>query len=209
MATIGLSRPYVSKYTNVGSTVTRTGIGRMGKYTQMSITLNDAEENILYGDDGPAESDNSFSGGTVNVSTTELLPTIAVEVLGAVSEPVGTTPALTTKDASWIVYDDRQEAPYLSLGGIIKKKVDGALKWVAFVLEKIQFTTPGREATTQGKTVEWQVPTLSGTIMRSDAEKHPWYRESSLLDSEEDAEALLRSYLNITDTPPESEVSNA
>lgn len=199
MATIGLSRPYYAVYSNTGSTVTRSNGGVLGKYTEMSINLEDGADNVLYGDNGPAESDSTFAGGTFEMSTTELLPDTAVAILGVVKEAIGSTPALSTENASWIVYDDRQEAPYLSVGGIIKKKVNGALKWVAFVLEKIQFTTPGEEATTQGSTVEWQVPSLSATIMRSDAENHPWYRKSTLLDTEEDAETLLKSYLNITD----------
>lgn len=202
MATIGLSKPYVSRYTNEGSVVTRTGLGVLGKYTDINISPEGGGDNVLYGDNGPAESDNTFAGGTVTVGTTELLPSMATSILGVVEEAIGTTPALTTTDAKWIVYNDAQSAPYLSLGGILKKKVDGAVKWVAFVLEKIQFSTPSEEATTQGETVEWQTPSLEAVIMRSDAEGHPWKRMSTLLDSEADAEALLKAYLNITDPAP-------
>lgn len=199
MAGIGLSKPYYAKYTNVGTTVTRSGGGVMGKYTKINISLTGGDENILYGDNGPAESDNTFAGGTVSMGTTELLPSIAQDILGVSSVPVGESPPLSTKNATWNVYDDTQNIPYLSVGGVLKKKVDGAIKWVAFVLEKIQFTTPGLDATTQGKTIEWQTPTLDATILRSDAENHPWFRISSLLDSEEDGETLIKSYLNITD----------
>lgn len=201
MASIGLSKPYWAKYTNNGSTVTRTGGGVLGKYTELTMELNSEDDNILYGDNGPAESDNTFSGGTVTLGTTELLPEVGKEILGQSSVDVGSTPTLTTTGAKWYVDDDTQAAPYIAFGGILKKKVDGAVKWVAFVFEKVQFTTPGMEATTQGKTVEWKTPSLKATIMRSDAENHPWRRMSSLLDSEADAEALVKSYLNITDTP--------
>lgn len=204
MATIGLSKPFYAIYANNGSAVSYSNGGVLGKFTDLNIELDDADANILYGDNAPAESDTQFIGGTVDVSTTELLPTIAKIVLGLKSESVGAVTGLETQNATWNVFDDDQNAPYLGLGGIIKKKVDGAYKWVAFVLNKIQFKTPGETATTQGETVEWQVPTLSGTIMRSDAEKHAWYRQSSLLDTEADAELLIRSYLNITDTPPET-----
>lgn len=204
MATIGLSKPYFAKYSNDGTAVTHSAGGVMGKYTSLSISLTGSDENILYGDNGPAESDNTFGGGTATLGTTELIPTVAQEILGLTTQPVGETPALTTKGATWTVYDDTQEVPYVSVGGIVKKKVDGAIKWMAFVLEKIQFTTPGLEATTQGKTIEWKTPSLTANIMRSDAEGHPWFRTSSLLDSEADGEALVKAYLNITDTPNES-----
>lgn len=206
MATIGLSKPYYAKYSNNGSAVTRSGGGVLGKYTNLTVSLEGADDNILYGDNAPAESDNTFAGGTVTVGTTELLPTVAADILGTVSEAVGTTPPISTEGATWQVYNDNQQIPYLSLGGVLKKKVDGAIKWVAFILEKIQFNTPGLEATTQGETIEWQTPTLEGTIFRSDAENHPWYRMSSLLDSEADAETLVKAYLGITDpvTPANS-----
>lgn len=205
MATIGLSKPYYAVYNNDGDTVTRSNGGVMGKYTSLSISLDGGNDNVLYGDNGPAESDSTFSGGTATLGTTELMPDIAQAILGVAKETIGTTPALETKDAFWNVYNDDQAAPYLSVGGILKKKVDGAIKWVAFILEKVQFTTPGTEATTQGETIEWQTPELEATIMRSDAPKHPWFRQSSLLDSEADAEALVKSYLNITDTQPASQ----
>lgn len=213
MATIGLSKPYYAVYSNSGSTVTHSNGGVMGKYTSLSISLEGGNDNVLYGDNGPAESDNTFSGGTATLGTTELMPEIAQTILGVSKETIGTTPSLETKDAFWNVFDDNQNAPYISVGGILKKKVDGLIKWVAFVLEKVQFTTPGVEATTQGETIEWQTPELEATIMRSDAENHPWYRQSSLLDSEADAETLVKSYLNITDaqvaTPSAPEQSAA
>lgn len=202
MATIGLSRPFFALYNNEGNVVSYSGGGVLGKFTELNLSLDDADANILYGDNAPAESDTQFTGGTVEVTTTELLPEVAKVVLGTSQEAVTGIEGLTTQNVKWNVYDDDQNAPYLGLGGIIKKKVDGQYKWVAFVLTKIQFRTPGQKAVTQGETIEWQVPTLTGTIMRSDAEKHRWYQDSTLLDSEADAELLIRSYLNIPATPP-------
>lgn len=99
------------------------------------------------------------------------------------------------------MFDDDQEAPYVGLGGVIKKKVDGAVKWVAFVLNKIQFATPGISAVTQGETIEWQTQELTATILRSDAAKHPWFRISTHMDTEADAEAAVKKYLSITEGP--------
>lgn len=201
MAGIGLSFPCYAKYAWDGTKVTRTGGGVMGKATSLNITPNTSDANVLYGDNGPAESDNTFTGGTVTIGTTDLMPEVAQDVLGAVNVPIESSLGLETQDASWTVYDDDQLIPYISFGGVRKKMINGQIKWVAIVLEKIQLNTPAEEATTQGETIDWQTSELEGTILRSDEGTHPWKRVSSLLDSEEDAKKLLRSYLSITDTP--------
>ena len=56
MAKIGLSKPYFAKYSNTGETVTYSGGALMGKAVELSIELEGADDNILYADNGPAES---------------------------------------------------------------------------------------------------------------------------------------------------------
>lgn len=198
MATIGLSKPYYAKYSATGSTVTYSSGGLLGKYTELSIELDSGDANILYADNAAAESDQQFTGGTATVTTDDLRPETSVAVLGAKKETI-TSEEITTTTPQWIVFDDDQAAPYVGLGGVIKKKVDGAVKWVGFVLNKVQFSTPGISAVTQGETIEWQTQALTATIMRSDAAKHPWFRMTSLMDSEADAEAAVKQYLSIAD----------
>ena len=200
MAKIGLSKPYYAIYSNTGTTVTYSKGGVIGKYTEFSLELEDGDNNILYADNGPAESDNSFAGGTATVTTDDLIAERMLAILGLKKEAI-TEPALSTKDAYWLVFDDDQDTPYIGLGGIIKKKINNATKYQAFILTKIQFTNPGLEAVTQGETIEWQTQELSATIMRSDEAKARWFMISNELDSEEDAEKIIKAYLNITDTP--------
>lgn len=200
MAKIGLSKPYYAIYSNTGTTVTYSNGGVIGKYTEFSLELEDGDNNILYADNGPAESDNSFAGGTATVTTDDLIAERMLAILGLKKEAI-TTPELSTKDAYWLVFDDDQDTPYIGLGGIIKKKINNATKYQAFILTKIQFTNPGLEAVTQGETIEWQTQELSATIMRSDEAKARWFMISNELDSEEDAEKIIKAHLNITDTP--------
>ena len=200
MAKIGLSKPYYAIYSNTGTTVTYSNGGVIGKYTEFSLELEDGDNNILYADNGPAESDNSFAGGTATVTTDDLIAERMLAILGLKKEAI-TEPALSTKDAYWLVFDDDQDTPYIGLGGIIKKKINNATKYQAFILTKIQFTNPGLEAVTQGETIEWQTQELSATIMRSDEAKARWFMISNELDSEEDAEKIIKAHLNITDTP--------
>ena len=200
MAKIGLSKPYYAIYSNTGTTVTYSNGGVIGKYTEFSLELEDGDNNILYADNGPAESDNSFAGGTATVTTDDLIAEKMLAILGLKKEAI-TTPELSTKDAYWLVFDDDQDTPYIGLGGIIKKKINNATRYQAFILTKIQFTNPGLEAVTQGETIEWQTQELSATIMRSDEAKARWFMISNELDSEEDAEKIIKAHLNITDTP--------
>ena len=196
MATIGLSRPYYAKYNNNEGIVTYSDGGSMGKFTELSISLNEGGDNVLYADNGPAESDNQFSGGTASITTDDLRAELMAPVFGAKEEAINAE-GLSTTGAKWYVFDDDQITPDLGIGGIIKKKVGGAIKWVAFILVKTQFTTPGIVATTQGETITWQTQSLSAKIMRGDDEKHRWHMISSPLDSEEDAETIVKAYLNI------------
>lgn len=198
MANIGLSKPYIGTYVNTQGTVTYSARTVLGKFTNIDIALDSADDNILYADNGPAETDSQFSGGTVTITTDDLRPDAFKTALGLVEEAIATTIATTTPAPKWLVFNDNQNAPYFALGGIIKKKVDGAYKYQAFVLEKIKFKNPDLSVATQGETVEWQTPEIEAAILRSDAANHPWYRISTLLDSEEDAAAILEDYLKVT-----------
>lgn len=198
MALIGLSKPYIATYVNNNGTVTYSARTVLGKYTNLDLSLDSADENVLYADNGPAESDSQFSGGTVTVTTDDLLAAAFKTALGLTESAIATTVATTTPTPKWLVFDDSQNAPYFALGGIIKKRVNGSTKWVCFVLEKIKFRNPDLSIATQGETIEWQTPELEATILRSDASGHPWFRMSTELDSEEDAVAVLEDYMTVT-----------
>lgn len=197
MASIGLSKPYFAVYANSGSTVTYSNGGVLGKFTEMSIELEDGGDNILYADNAPAESDNQFAGGTVSISTDELRPAALTAALGLASETI-TAAGVTTEGAAWLVNNDNQQIPYLGIGGIAKKKVDGVVRYVGIVLDKVMLHNPNESLTTQGETIEWQTPTLEGTIFRSDKTTHDWKRVTTLLSTEAEAETAVKAYLNIT-----------
>ena len=110
MATIGLSKPYYALYQESGGTVTYSGGGLIGKATEMSLELEGADANILYADNGPAESDNQFAGGTLTISTDDLLPEPMLAILGLVEEEM-TLEEASTATPKWIVYNDDQASP--------------------------------------------------------------------------------------------------
>lgn len=197
MATIGLSKPFFAIYSENGGVVSYANGSVLGKYTALQLQLENASENILYADNGPAESDSGFAGGTFSVTTDDLRPDVTKAIFGLTEETISAQD-VTTTGAKWQVNDDDQVIPYLGVGGVLTKKVNGEVKYVAFVLEKVQFQNNGMDVTTQGETIEWQTSTLEGKLFRSDNAKHSWRRLSTLLDSEADAIAAVKGFLNIT-----------
>lgn len=196
MATIGLSKPYYAKYSNAGSVVTYSGGGVMGKAVEANIEIESSEDNNLYADNTIAETDKTFTGGTLTLTTDELSQEIAKVLLGVTETAITEITGVTDEDANELIWDDDQQTPYLGVGMIIKKMVGGVLKWRAVVLTKVMFNIPADAATTQGESIEWQTPELSGTIMRDDTPKHTWKTEATFT-TEAQAEAYIKDKLSI------------
>lgn len=197
MATIGLSKPYYAIYSATGSAVSYSDGGLLGKAVELSMELEGADANILYADNGPAESASQFAGGTLTITTDDLLPAPTAAILGLELQTI-TNEDITTATPKELVFGDAQVIPYVGFGVIVKKQQSNATKWMGIVYPKVQFANPGIEATTQGETIEWQTPELTATIMRDDTTSHVWCRHA-LLDSEADAEAYVKQLLGITE----------
>lgn len=197
MATIGLSKPYYAVYSAGSGTPTYASGGVMGKATQADIEIETTEDNNLYADNAIAETDRSFAGGTLTLSTDDLSQEVSKAILGLTEQALSDITGVTDEEVQELIYDDTQQTPYLGVGFIIKKKVNGVYKWRAVVLTKVMFAVPSDSATTQGETIEWQVPELSATIMRDDSATHVWKREATFT-TEAQAEAYIKDRLNIT-----------
>lgn len=197
MAVIGLSKPYYGIYSTTGNAVSYANGAVMGKATEANIEIDTTEDNNLYADNGIAETDRSFAGGTLTLSTDDLSQEVTKAILGLTEQAITGIDGVTDTTVKELVYDDTQTTPYLGVGFIVKKKVGGAYKWRAVVLTKVMFSVPADAATTQGESIEWQVPELSATIMRDDSETHMWKREATFT-TEAQAEAYIKARLNIT-----------
>lgn len=197
MAVIGLSKPYYGIYSATGNAVSYANGAVMGKATEANIEIDTTEDNNLYADNAIAETDRSFAGGTLTLSTDDLSQDVAKAILGLTENTITGIEGVTDTSVKELVYDDTQTTPYLGVGFIVKKKVGGAYKWRAVVLSKVMFSVPADAATTQGESIEWQVPELSATIMRDDSETHMWKREATFT-TEAQAEAYIKARLNIT-----------
>lgn len=197
MATIGLSKPFYAVYNNSSGTVTYTAGASMGKATEANIEIETSEDNNLYADNAIAETDRQFTGGTLTLSTDDLSQEVSKAILGLNEQALGEIDGVTDQSVKELIYDNTQVTPYLGIGFIIKKVVGGVTKWRGVMLAKIMFSIPSDAATTQGETIEWQVPTLTATIMRDDSATQVWKREATFT-TEAQAEAYIKNRLSIT-----------
>ena len=193
MAGIGLSKCYAALYTVSSGSITYSSGTLIGKAVEFSTSFDTAEDNNLYADNAIAETDRTFAGGTLTISTDDLSQTASQLILGITPSNI----TVGTATVSELIFDDDMATPDMGYGTIIKKKVGGADKWRAVILTKIKFNVPEESATTQGETIEWQTPTLTATIMRDDSAKHAWKRES-LFDTEGEAEDYIETVLSIS-----------
>lgn len=196
MASIGLRHPYyaIYNYDEASGAVTYSNGGLLGKAVSFSASMENSDANNLYADDGIAESDNSFGGGTLTISTDDLEQKASAAILGI-------TPSTITvgeTEVSELIYDENMNPPYMGFGVIIPRKKNGVVSYRAVVLLRIQFSVPEESAETKGESIEWKTPELSATILRSEAENSPWKREATLT-SLAQAKAYIKQILNITE----------
>lgn len=197
MATIGLSKPYYAVYSAAENVVTYANGAVMGKATEANIEINTSDNNNLYGDNAIAETDRQFTSGTLTLSTTDLSQEVSKAILGLKEETLDSITGVTDEDVSELIYDDTQAIPYLGVGFIVKKVVNGVTMWRGIVLTKVMFSIPSDAATTQGETITWQVPRLTATIMRDDSATRMWKREATFT-TEAQAEAYIKDRLSIS-----------
>lgn len=197
MATIGLSKPYFAVYSAAENVVSYANGAVMGKATEANIEISTSDNNNLYGDNAIAETDRQFTSGTLTLSTTDLSHEVSKAILGLKEEMLDSITGVTDEDVSELIYDDTQAIPYLGVGFIVKKEVNGVTMWRGIVLTKVMFSIPSDAATTQGETITWQVPSLTATIMRDDSATRMWKREATFT-TEAQAEAYIKDRLSIS-----------
>ncbi len=201
MAKIGVSKPYYALYNATGSTVSYSDGGVLGRATSVDLTINTSQGNDLYADNGIVETDRAFTDGTLTLGTDDLSEAVSKAILGATLKPLAEMDGVTDADVSELVYDDNMTCPYLGVGFIVRGQYNNVPYWRGVVLPKVMFSVPGDAATTKGKTIEWQTPSLTATICRDDTETHKWKREARFT-TEAQAEAYIKGALNITAAAP-------
>lgn len=153
MANIGLTNIWFSPLTEGSDgTATYAGATNLGKAVScnVSITNNEAK---LYGDDALAESDTSFASGTITLGVTNDDDTIFAPLLGHEIDENGE-----------VVKTSTGVAPYVGVGRIVTKMVNGAYKYKVEFLYKVKFGEPSKDETTKGESIEFATPSVEGVI---------------------------------------------
>lgn len=183
MANIGLTNIWYSPLTEAtDGTALYEGAKRLGKAVSCStsITNNSAK---LYGDDALAESDTSFSSGTITLGVTDDDESVFAELLGHTITPDGE------------VIKGATDAPiYVGLGRIVTKMVNGAYKYKVEFLYKVKFSEPSQDNTTKGESIEFATPSVEGIISTLDDEKNTW-NKSKTFNTKSDALTYLKNLM--------------
>lgn len=200
MAKIGVSKPFYAIYSEKNGTLSYSDGGVLGMATEVDVTINTSEDNNLYADNGIAETDRAFTNGSLTIGTDDLSQEVSKAILGVVEKDLPTIAGITPPEGTTykeLVFDNQMTTPYLGVGFIVKGQKNNIPYWRPIVFTKVMFNVPDDAATTQGESIEWQTPSLVGTILRDDSETHVWKRETRF-STEAEATAYIKHVLNIT-----------
>ena len=153
MAKIGLNNFKWGILTEAGDTATYGAIQTLGKAVSAStsITNNSA---VLYAEDAIAESDNSYSSGTISLTVDDSDDTIFAPLLGHEID----------SDTGEMIRNKNDVAPYVGCGRIINKMKNGTRLYKVEFLNKVKFGEPNQEENTHGETTEFGTQQIDGTI---------------------------------------------
>lgn len=164
MANIGLTNIWYSELTEASDgTATYEGAINMGKAVSASVSINNNSAE-LYGDDAIAESDTAFSNGTITLTLTDDDDTVFAQLLGHTVEDGETVKTST------------DVAPYVGIGRIVTKMVNGQYKYKVEFLYKVKFAEPNRDENTHGENVEFGTPSIEGRILTLNDDDKTWNR---------------------------------
>lgn len=192
MARIGLTNIWYGILTEgENGSATYGGAKSFGKAIscKVDISNNDAK---LYADDTLAESDTSFNNGTVTLGVDEDADETFAEILGhTLTKP---SDSGSTTGGGEVVRTASDSAPYVGLGRVITKMVNGTYKYKAEFLAKVKFSEPSNEENTKGENVEFATPEIEGIISSLADEKGTWSK-SQTFTTKADAVAYIKKLL--------------
>lgn len=153
MAQIGLTNLWYGLLTEgEDGTPSYAGAKSFGKAVsaKVDVSTNDA---TLYADDVLVESDKSFQNAKVTLGVADDDMTIFAEILGHKVAESGGEMVRSADDA----------APWVGLGRVVTKMVNGKHVYKGEFLYKVRFAEPSQEDSTKGESVDFSTPEIEGT----------------------------------------------
>ena len=191
MAIVGCSYVKGGIYNNNNGTVTYSNQTVIAKLVHMQLSLDDQDDNDFNADNTVDETDSQFGGGTYELKTNDLTDEMSALILGLQTNPLTGITGVTDVGVKEVIFDERQNTPYMGIGNVVKHKRGGTYFYRAVVLTKIMFKIPEEDWETQGKTISWQTPTIKARVMRDDTTYHKWKRQATFT-----TEAQAIAYVN-------------
>lgn len=186
MAKVGLKYPVAAILKDDGKTYEKGFV--IAKAIKATINANNNDVK-LYADDGATESDKSFKDGTISLNVDDLTQKVYADLLGH------NYTAGDGENEEVVVASSADVSPYCGVGfyGAIRRnnKTLYQAKW----LKKTQFSEPNDETDTRGETINFQTPTIEGSVFTLD---DGTWKEQAEFATEEKAKEWLNKKAGIT-----------
>lgn len=146
----------------------------------------------VYGDDMLVDSDNSVTGGTVEINVVDIRKD-AIPIIFSVSKDDGES---SNPD---VYHELGDSSPDIGLGYIRVNRYKGKYTYYSYWIHKAQLAINNETASTKKESIEWQTPTASGNIMGVviDSSGKTVFRDYVQLETEEAAIAWLNTRANV------------
>ena len=142
----------------------------------VDISNNDAK---LYADDGLAEADTTFQSGSITMGIDDEDDIMIATLLGH-----------TIENGEMIRRAD-DIAPYIGLGRIVAKLVNGVRKYKVEFLYKVKMSEPSQENNTKGESVEFGTSELNGIVAQL---ANGMWSATKTFNTEAEAQTYLESF---------------
>lgn len=198
MVTTGFSKPYVAKYANTGSTVNYSSGTILARGVSLSVEIDTADDNNFYCDNVIGETESTqFTSGSATITVDGLDNDAATMIFGL---PAPQSVTVEESPVQIQGYGQQMNAPYVGFGCVRRTMMNGVTQYWPYILPKIKFSLPSEEMATQEDSIDWQTQELTATIMRDDTTAANWKLISAEgMDTEAEAEAAIKAFLNITE----------
>ena len=185
----GFSKPYVAKYAASNSTVTYTAGQLLARGVNVTATPETSDDNNFYADNVVAESEaGTFTGGSINLTVDGLLVAAERLIMGL---PAAGENGLTA-------YGDNMSIPDVGIGFIARYQSGGGVTYTPIIFPRTAFELIETSAATQEENIDWQTQDLTATIKRAEDANRNWKYVGGELETEAAAEAVIKTFLNIT-----------